>query len=97
MAEQWRVGRKIPKNLYKGDLDVGRMDTPELAAEVVVTMNELDWRLKNFLDSGRFEFEFVDKLIKDEAPAPVLREAEALTQAAQMVLRDFLARSEPKS
>lgn len=97
MAEQWRVGRKIPKNLYKGDLDVGRMDTAELAAEVVDGMNGVNWRLKNFVDSRRFEFEFVDKLVRSRTPAHVLEEAEALTKAAQAVLRDFLTRSEPKS
>lgn len=96
MTEQWRVGRKIPKNLYKGDLDVGRMDTAELAAEVVVTMNELDARLRMFLDSGRFDFEFVEKLVKSQASTQVLAEAEALTLAAQAVLWDFLARNEAK-
>lgn len=36
----WRVGSKVPRNLYEGDRDVGRMDTPELAARVVAAMNE---------------------------------------------------------
>jgi hypothetical protein len=97
MAEQWRVGRKIPKNLYKGDLDVGRMDTAELAAEVVETMNELDGRLTDFLDSGRFAVEFVDKLVKGEAPVQILENAETLTQAAEQVLENFLFGTEGKS
>lgn len=39
VREVWRVGRKIPKNLYKGNLDVGRCDLPEYAAEIVAGMN----------------------------------------------------------
>lgn len=35
----WRVGRKIPRNLYAGNLDVGRMDTAELAETVVRAVN----------------------------------------------------------
>lgn len=35
----WRVGHNIPRNLYEGDQDVGRMDTPELAQRVVTAMN----------------------------------------------------------
>jgi hypothetical protein len=35
----WRVGHNIPRNLYEGDQDVGRMDTPELARRVVDAMN----------------------------------------------------------
>lgn len=35
----WRVGSRVPRNLYENDRDVGRMDTPELAARVVAAMN----------------------------------------------------------
>lgn len=38
-AGPWRVGTKVPRNLYENDRDVGRMDTPELAARVVAVMN----------------------------------------------------------
>jgi hypothetical protein len=45
---KWRVGRKVPRNLYlqlgaepaDSDPDVGRMDTPELAALAVTAVNE---------------------------------------------------------
>jgi hypothetical protein len=45
---KWRVGRKVPRNLYlqlgtepsDSDPDVGRMDTPELAALAVLAVNE---------------------------------------------------------
>lgn len=97
MAEQWRVGRKIPKNLYKGDLDVGRMDTPELAAEVVAGMNELDRRLKNFLESKQFRMALLEEVFKMPEPADVGTAVEAMMEVAEAVLRDFLARSEPKS
>lgn len=38
-GDTWRVGNHCPRNLYSGSTDVGRMDTPELAAHVVDTMN----------------------------------------------------------
>jgi hypothetical protein len=48
IALPWRVGRKVPRNLYAClspvpsdlDVDIGRMDSPELAAEVVEAHNE---------------------------------------------------------
>lgn len=36
---RWRVGGRIPRNLYIGDLDVGRVDTAEIARLIVATMN----------------------------------------------------------
>ncbi len=36
----WRQGSQVGKNLYIGDEDVGRMNTNELAAQVVDAMNE---------------------------------------------------------
>lgn len=46
VAEHWRVGTKIGKNLYRVtnehlEEDIGRMDTPELAAVVVKAVNRL--------------------------------------------------------
>ena len=44
-GEYWRTGRKIGKNLYRvtaehpEGLDIGRMDTPQLAAQVVDAVN----------------------------------------------------------
>jgi hypothetical protein len=43
----WRVGRKVPRNLYAmvgeaasdDDLDIGRMDTPELAQAAAMGHN----------------------------------------------------------
>jgi len=31
----WRVGRKLGRTLYKDDVVVGMVDTPELASEIV--------------------------------------------------------------
>ena len=36
----WRVGRKLGRTLYKDDACVGMVDTPELAVEIVHSMNE---------------------------------------------------------
>lgn len=45
MAEHWRTGKRVARNLYRvtpehpeGE-DIGRMDTPELAAQVVEAVN----------------------------------------------------------
>lgn len=38
----WRVGRKLGRTLYKDDACVGMVDTPELAALIVETMNGPD-------------------------------------------------------
>lgn len=35
----WRIDRKAPKNIYVDDVDVGRIDDPDLAAEIVAAMN----------------------------------------------------------
>jgi hypothetical protein len=35
----WHTGRKLGRTLYRGDVLVGMMDTPELAAAVVRAMN----------------------------------------------------------
>lgn len=35
----WRTGRTIARNLYRNDVYVGVVDTPELAAEIVAAMN----------------------------------------------------------
>lgn len=49
----WRQGRRVPRNLYDGDRDIGRMDTPELARRVVDAVNKVDeldasWLVKDF-------------------------------------------------
>lgn len=36
---RWRVGRKLGRTLYRDDVCVGMVDTPELAAEIVVALN----------------------------------------------------------
>jgi hypothetical protein len=35
----WRVGRKLGRTLYRDDVCIGMVDTPELAAEIVAAMN----------------------------------------------------------
>jgi hypothetical protein len=35
----WRVGRKLGRTLYKDDICVGMVDTPELARAIVLAMN----------------------------------------------------------
>jgi hypothetical protein len=34
----WRVGRKLGRTIYKDDVCIGMVDTPELAEEIVWTM-----------------------------------------------------------
>jgi hypothetical protein len=36
---RWRVGRTLGRTLYRDDVCVGMVDTPELAAEIVEKMN----------------------------------------------------------
>lgn len=96
MAEQWRVGRKLGRTLYRNEVLVGMMDTPELADEVVVTMNELDWRLRNFLKIEGFRFAFIDKAFKLPEPADAGAAVAAMMEVAEAVLWDFLARNETK-
>lgn len=36
---QWRVGRKVPINVYEGDSPVCQCQTPEYAARIVAAMN----------------------------------------------------------
>ena len=36
----WRVGRKVARNLYRGDEPVAMLATPELAAEMAKLLNE---------------------------------------------------------
>jgi hypothetical protein len=53
-GERWRVGSKVPRNLYAmtpdnpAGRDIGRMDTPELAALAVEAVNAqlgaIGWR-----------------------------------------------------
>jgi hypothetical protein len=35
----WRVGRKLLRTLYRDDVVVGMVDTPEIAEEIVEAMN----------------------------------------------------------
>ena len=37
--KQWRVGTKVPVNIYKGDVIAAQAQTPELAAELVSAAN----------------------------------------------------------
>lgn len=38
----WRVGKKVGRTIYDGDVLIGMMDTPELAALVVAAMQKRD-------------------------------------------------------
>lgn len=53
MAERWRVGGKLKRTLYRDEQLVGLVDTPELAAEIVETMN----RVGRLLDEVRGQVE----------------------------------------
>jgi hypothetical protein len=35
----WRVGRKLGRTLYRDDVVVGMVDTPEIAAAIIEAMN----------------------------------------------------------
>ena len=48
-ATRWRVGRKLGRTLYLSDVCVGMVDTPELASEIVSTLNGCEAAL----DRGR--------------------------------------------
>lgn len=39
MGAKWSLKKVCPRNLYKDGEDVGRMDTPQLAAEVTWALN----------------------------------------------------------
>ncbi len=51
MAERWRVGGKLGRTLYRDGQLVGLVDTREIAAEIVETMN----RVGALLDEVRSE------------------------------------------
>lgn len=38
----WRVGTKLGRTLYRDEVLVGMVDTPELAAEIVARMNRTE-------------------------------------------------------
>jgi hypothetical protein len=38
---EWRTGRKVGRTIYRDEVLVGVMDTPELAAEVVAALGVL--------------------------------------------------------
>ncbi len=40
-SERWRVGRTLGRTLYKDDVCIGMVDTPELATEIVIALNDL--------------------------------------------------------
>lgn len=63
MADKWRVGSKVPVNIYKNDVIAGQCQSPELAAEIVEGMNRaeqqpspaindlaVDWIKRNYSD-----------------------------------------------
>lgn len=81
----WRVGNHVGKNLYINDpadpdgrgQDVGRMDTPELAAYVVGCVNfrrEVDEQLSGVVDRK------ADPAVRDTAEAITLRAAQMRDQ-----------------
>jgi hypothetical protein len=41
MTLPWRVGTKLGRTLYRDEVLVGLVDTPEIAAEIVAAMNAL--------------------------------------------------------
>lgn len=41
MSDEWRVGRKVGRTIYRGDTLIGVMDTPELAREAVEARTRL--------------------------------------------------------
>lgn len=42
MADLWRVGRKVPRNLYRGDEPIAMLATPELASELAEKLNRAE-------------------------------------------------------
>jgi len=44
----WRVGTKVPVNIYKNDQIAGQCQTPELAKEIVNGLNELAFSRDKF-------------------------------------------------
>ena len=39
---RWRVGRKVPRNIYRDNEPIAMLATPEIAAEIVAGMNEVE-------------------------------------------------------
>lgn len=40
-AMRWRIGRKVPRNIYRDNEPIAMLATPEIAAEIVADMNEV--------------------------------------------------------
>lgn len=65
----WRVGSKVPRNLYDGaGQDIGRMDSAELAAMVVAAVNAPPRRVNRLAGARLVEIE----RMRDEALAGLL-------------------------
>lgn len=62
MTEQWRVGQKLGRTLYKDEILVGMMDTVVLAEQVVAVMNTSDSRIRETLDNDWFLRTLVERL-----------------------------------
>jgi hypothetical protein len=65
----WRAGQTSAKNLYKDNRDVGRMDSSDLALEVVTGMNSYpaDHKLLDALADGTFENMLLERMSESEA------------------------------
>jgi len=67
----WRVGRRVPRNLYENDQDIGRMDTPELAARVVQAVNNADalsWLPRDFAELYALASDVSESWLSPELP-----------------------------
>jgi hypothetical protein len=50
MTTRWRVGRRVPRNIYRDDEPIAMLATPEIAAEIVAGMNDVE-RLRAALEA----------------------------------------------
>jgi hypothetical protein len=50
---RWRVGTKLGRTLYRDEVCVGMVDTPEIAAAIVAAMNREDERAQDAEPVGR--------------------------------------------
>lgn len=60
----WRVGRRVPRNIYRDNEPIAMLATPEIAAEIVNGMNDVE-RLRAALHS--ILDEITDEAHEDEA------------------------------
>lgn len=88
LSGEWRVGGKVPLNVYQGDRPMFQCHTPEDAAMVVAKLNSHDAQAQRIaeLEQGRDEALKIAELIKRQRNAGLRRAEAAEDQKSRRLL-----------